>query len=70
MTYKDLKRGMTVGFSLAGQSVEAVVAADGLITTCKNKKGEERAILIPINLLEHVKFTRITPPKTKISKRS
>jgi hypothetical protein len=69
MTHKDLKRGMTVSFTLAGQEVEAVVAENGLITLCKDNKGELKSILIPIDLLDHVKFTRITTPKTKILKK-
>jgi hypothetical protein len=70
MTHKDLKRGMTVSFSLNRQTVEAVVAENGLITLCKDKQGEMQSILIPIDLLDHVKFTRITSPKgSKIIKK-
>jgi hypothetical protein len=70
MTYKDLKKGMTVGFSLNGDQVEAVVAENGLITLCKDKAGELQSLLIPIDLLDHVKFTRITTPKqSKITKK-
>lgn len=70
MTHKDLKKGMTVSFSLNGDHAEAVVAENGLITMCKNKKGELQSLLIPIDLLDHVKFTRITNPKqSKITKK-
>ena len=70
MTHQDLKRGMTVSFTLAGQSVEAVVAANGLITLCKDKHGELKPILIPIDLLDHVKFTRIVDDKkSRITKK-
>jgi len=70
MTHTDLKRGMTVSFSLNGDQVEAVVAEKGLITLCKDKSGELNTILIPIDLLDHVKFTRITNTKSsKIGKK-
>ena len=69
MTHTDLKRGMTVSFRLNGDKVEAVVAEKGLITLCKNKIGESKTILIPIDLLDHVEFTRITGTKPKIGKK-